>query len=239
MRKQIYTSMLMLAFAMGGCATTPTYNPFQVPRNDFYLKTKTIAMSPLIVPDWVGSSEATRSKMEDRIKTQLEEAGFKIIPRDKFGEIWDRLLDQMGGYFDPLTGKMDKEKLDTIRSYVRREMSLKYGADAFLHPRIQVVGAKVEGFNAFWDGTMDSIIYKDWHEVYQGVTSALSLAIIVEDANGVKLYINRGGIQVASKIYRGKFVSVPASELLADEGRNMGAVYIALKDLVEKPSSTK
>ena len=132
-----------------------------------------------------------------------------------------------------------KEKLDTIRSYVRREMSLKYGADAFLHPRIQVVGAKVEGFNAFWDGTMDSIIYKDWHEVYQGVTSALSLAIIVEDANGVKLYINRGGIQVASKIYRGKFVSVPASELLADEGRNMGAVYIALKDLVEKPSSTK
>jgi len=239
MRNRVHASMLMLAFVVGGCATTPAYNPFRVPQSDFYLKIRTIAMSPLVVPKWVGSSEAVRSKMEDRIKTQLEESGFKIIPREKFQEIWDRFLDQMGGYFDPLTGKIDNEKLETIRSYARREMSLKYGADAFLHPRIELVGAKVDGFSAIWDGTTDSIIFKEWYGAYQGVTNALSLAIIIEDTNGVDLYINRGGIQVASKIYMGRFVSVPTSELLADEERNMEAVYIALKALVEKPFPTK
>jgi hypothetical protein len=239
MRKRVYVSVLMLAFVVGGCATTPTYNPFQIPQSDFHLKIKTIAMSPLVIPKWIGSPEAVKSKMEDRIRAQLEEAGFKIIPPEKFQEIWDRLLDQMGGVFDPLTGEIDKEKLETIRSYARREVSLKYGVDAFLHPSIELVGAKVDGFSAIWDGTTDSIIFKEWYGAYHGVTNALSLAIIIVDTNGVNLYINRGGIQVASKIYNGRFIEVPPSELLANEERNMEAVYIAFKALVEKPLPTK
>ena len=239
MRKRVHISVLMLAFVLGGCATIPTYNPFQIPQSEFHLKIKSVAMSPLVIPKWVGSSAAVKSKMEDRIKAQLEGAGFKIIPPEKFQEIWDRLLDQMGGVFDPLTGEIDKEKLETIRSYARREVSLKYGVDAFLHPRIELVGAKVDGFSAIWDGTTDSIIFKEYYMAYHGLTEALSLSIIVEDTNGVDLYINRGGIQVASKIYNGRFVSVPTSELLANEERNMEAVNIALKALVEKPLPAK
>lgn len=239
MRKRVHISVLMLAFVLGGCATIPTYNPFQIPQSEFHLKIKSVAMSPLVIPKWVGSSAAVKSKMEDRIKAQLEGAGFKIIPPEKFQEIWDRLLDQMGGVFDPLTGEIDKEKLETIRSYARREVSLKYGVDAFLHPRIELVGAKVDGFSAFWDGTTDSIIFKEWYGAYHDVTEALSLSIIIEDTNGVDLYINRGGIQVAFKIYNGRFVPVPTSELLANEERNIEAVYIALKALVEKPLPTK
>jgi hypothetical protein len=239
MRKWVYASMLTLTLVAGGCATPPAYNPFQVPQNDFYIKIKTVAMSPLLIPKWVGGSQAVKSKMEGQIKAELQKAGFNVIPPEEFEEIWNQLLDQMGGYFDPLTGKIDKAKLETIRNYARHEMSAKYKVDAFLHPSIELVGAKVKGFNARWDGTTESIIFGEWYGDYEGVTKALSLAIIIEDTNGVNMYINRGGIQVASKIYRGRFIPVPTSELLANEERNIEAVNIALKTLVEKLLPTK
>jgi hypothetical protein len=237
--------MLIVGLIQLGCATTALDNPFKIAQNEFYAKTKTIALAPIAIPGDLENPEPVKARFESLIEAKLHEAGFALVQSQEMAAIWKQMAEQVGGYFDPLTGQRDESKFNVVREYSRRELSAKFNADAILLPSIRVVRANWSGGMANWDDTMEAI--KSTGEQFKealpliligiGVTSsgtvgALSLVVRVEDIHGVPVYSKGGGIQVLAKISGGKFVSVPREELFANEERNVAATNIALGPLV-------
>lgn len=80
-----------------GCASTPRYNPFKIPQDDFYGKIKTIALAQVRVPRDLEDPTPVRSRFESLIDAKLREAGFSTVPSREFEAIFDRVAQQRGG----------------------------------------------------------------------------------------------------------------------------------------------
>jgi len=228
LRRSLLAGSLILTIIITGCAT---HSPFKVSQEQFFAKTKVIALVPIWVPYELQDPEPVKVKFESMIEGKLRDAGFLIIPSQEYSEIYKRMTDQMGGPHE----------------LTCRELCTKYKVDAFLYPSIDVVTAEWVNGLATWWGTSESLepigqsLLKGlFIGSSSGTVPALVLSVIIKDINGENLYIDRGGIQVLSKISGiKKFVPVPRDELFVNEEKNSKAVNLALEELIKKPISPK
>ena len=239
MRQMLRSTFLGLVFVAAGCATRTPYNPFKVSRETFFGHTKTIAMTPFMLPSDLENPEPVRTEFESLIEAKLRSAGFSVVASGDYADIWKRVTEQMGGYFDPVTGKQDEAKFKAAQEHARREIATKSSADALVHAGFTVVGAAFASGTAQWNGTSEPVGTGGfWAQLLgnlgglQGKIPALSLLVIIEDVNGAEEYANAGGVQLLSKVSYGKFVPVPRDALFADKARNAAAVSIALDPLL-------
>lgn len=242
-RQFILLLTVVIALIEVGCATTIPYNPFKTDQNEFYVNTKTIALSPCVVQ--IEASEQVIAKFELLIGNKLREAGFSVLPSKEYRDIWKHNVDQIGAIFDPITGKKDDSKLKVIQEQCYKELAGKLNVDAVLISRILIVKASFYEYVAQWDGTKESLDVRSGGMKFlgfldssttTGTVPALSLGITIKDIHGTPVYVNWGGIQVLTK-RSPKFVPVPKNELLVDEERNVAAVNIALDPLIRKAES--
>ena len=140
-RQFILLVTVLIALIEVGCATTTPYNPFKIDQNKFYANTKTIALAPCWVRPDLEVSEQVIDKFELIIADKLREAGFLVVPSKHYRDIWKRMIEQMGGYFDPKTGKRDESKFKAIQEHCYREIGRKFKSDAVLISRILIVEA--------------------------------------------------------------------------------------------------
>jgi hypothetical protein len=226
----------------GGCATTPPYNPFKIAQEEFYGKIKTIALAPVGVPMGLEDPDPVKAKFESLVEAKLREAGFSVVSSRESAGIFESMNKQLGGMFDPVTGKRDETKFKTVREHFLREVQTKFKADAVLYPNIRVVTASFAGGQASWDGTKESLSTTEGFMglllvgQLRGTAPALSLVVTIEDIHGVDAYVNGGGIQLSSKISAGNFVPVPRNQLFNSDERNAAAVNFALGPLVRIPA---
>jgi len=242
---------LLFALLMAGCAIEPPEPPshFTLAHDDFYAKVRTIAIAPLATPPDFENPTPVAAKFEMLIVKILRDGGYSVVSSTEYAAILDQAKSRQGGYFDPLTGKLDEAKYDAILKAARHDLSAKFKVDAVLYPSILAVDAKWFDQTAYWDGATDSIqsftglvekgvvkfvtepetylIGKGPHE--EGTVKAYSLAVLIEDVDGNKLYANQGGIQVLSKMMGNTFIPLFREDLFNDEARNTKAVDIALE----------
>jgi hypothetical protein len=250
MRQRTRLPLLLACVAvLGGCVAHQTpYRPFKIPERDFYGTVKTIALAPLLLPNDTEDPDAIRAKFEPLIEAKLREAGFVTIPPGRYDEIWKQMASEVGGIFDPTTGKADDGKFNTIRDHTYRELASQFEAGAVLHSAIQIVRASFNGTSASWHGTTESTStaqtgFARFMEAFSsggthGSTAALSLGVVIRDINGTEVYSQWGGIQLITKVVSRSFVTVPQSELFRDDARNSAAVDVALRELiVEAPKA--
>lgn len=245
--REVFIITIIIGLIQLGCATT-VYNPFKIDQDKFFSKTTTVALLPITLPEGVEDPEPVKAKFESLIEAKLHEAGLSIVKSKETDAVWNQMKEQMGGFFDPITGKIDEEKKKSAKEHARRELNMKFNADAVLIPSIQIVNAQFDGGWAKWNGVQESIaLGSPWSlsaflgmtGAYSGTVGALSLVVFMEDIDGVEMYFNAGGIQVLQKLSFGKFVSVPENEFFVNEERNSSAVNIALGPLVKKTVPTE
>lgn len=234
---------LVLALLGAGCATTP-YNPFKVGRNEILSRVKTVAVAGVSLPDELPQPDQLRSEFETMIVNELKAAGFQVVPAAEFDQIFKRMRDEMGGFFDPNTGKGDEEKVKKVQDLCRRELATKFHADAVLYPAVSVVSAGFRLDQASWDGVTEdtltgSFLQRLFSGGYKGQIPALSLWVALKDINGDSLYVNGGGLQLISKICRGQFVEVPVTDLLVDAKVKSRSVQIAFAPLRNEDSNKR
>lgn len=231
---------VMAAVVLGtGCATTK-YNPFRVGKEEIRSSVKTMALATLEAPSDLPDSKEMRADFETLLTTELQTAGFEVVPSKEYEEVFTRMQGQMGGFFDPMTGKADKERLKQVQDLCRREVAAKFHADAVLYPGLFVVQARLIQQVAYWDGVKETAIAGNWAERllsgnYLGSLPALSLWITLKDTSGADLYVNGGGLQLIGKVkgLGGRVIEVPPQELLVDYQQKSRAVEIAIKPLRE------
>src|SRR3970040_136883 len=80
LRQSLLAAALATTLIVGGCATTPPYNPLKGTPEDFYGKIKTIALAPVGVPRDLETPDPVKAKFEPLIEAKLREAGFSVVP---------------------------------------------------------------------------------------------------------------------------------------------------------------
>ncbi|MBI4209700.1 MAG: hypothetical protein HY538_08365 [Deltaproteobacteria bacterium] len=241
--RRIFLFSIAFIMVLGGCAGTKSPpNPFEIAKEEFYAKVKTIAVAPVQAPTGLEEPEVVEQYFQGLIEAKLSVQGFKVIPSQEYSALWERFKEQIGGYFDLETGNADDKKVNEVYRLTCQVLKEKFGVDVTLHPSIQVVEARWNGMYAQWDGVSEAVMSFGASFILGGTSGhmgALSLKIFVNDTDGNHLYYKRGGIQLLSKVMAvGKFVSVPTNELFVDAKRNAKAVDVALDPLSEGVSST-
>ncbi len=243
MKRNIRTIMFagLIAFSTG-CAVTP-YDPFIKTRSEIFDTVHIVSMVPVRLWD-IDKKDEVAARYEALITERLEAAGITVIPSSEYASIRDPMIDQLGGLFDPKTGREDKEKLSTLQSHITNELIAKFDIDAYVSPKIEVAIASWNSNKATWDGVEDETTGKDgfWADVFgpqaTGTTPASSLVVPLTGTSGLAYYVGRGGIQLLSH-YDGDFVDVPESMWFADPERDVNAVNVALAPLLNEPAAEK
>ena len=220
------------------CAVIPPYDPFLKSRSEIFNTVNVLSMTPVILLDFDRKDELA-ARYEALITERLETAGFKVIPSSEYSSIWDPMIEQSGGMFDPITGDVDEEKLAAVRLHTTNELVAKFDIDAYVRPRIMVVKASWNSNTATWDGVTDHTTGKGgfWADLFgpqaTGTIPALSLILPLTGTSGETYYVGRGGIQLYAH-YKGGFVDVPESMLFVDPEKDVNAVNVALASLLNE-----
>jgi hypothetical protein len=190
-----------------------------------------VALHPLSTPHDFEAPAPALAAVESAIAERLAGAGFTVVPSAESGAAWERLMREVGGFYDPITGDTVAVKYRTVGDGTVRELAARPGATLWLRPSLEVVVAQWKGGKASWDGASEGV-----SPIGKGRVPALTLVVAVEDTSGTIVATGRGGIQVLSKVKGSRFVDVPVEKLLADDKRVVKAAGLALEPLVgDKP----
>jgi erythromycin esterase len=209
----------------------PVAQPFVVPKAEFYDSVETIVATPVLMPEGVEASDSVLTWFDDLIERTLREAGFTVVPAETYMEMWNRINQEAGGFFDPLTGERDEPRYQAAVDQLFDELKERFSPDAILYPEMWIVEAPTSGGYARWDGTTQRVGTQ-----MESAVLALSLAIVVQDMDAAELYSNVWGLEVL-ELYNwnlGDFTEVPSGALFADQGRNTTAVMKTLGPLIER-----
>jgi len=239
MQRYIHVVISACLIAIGtGCASTP-YDPFVKSRSEVFSAVQIVSMQPVSLADFDRKDEVA-ARYEALITERLQAAGFTVIPSNEFSAIWDPMLRQLGGVFDPITGEADEEKLKAVRTHTTNELIAKFEIDGFVTPRIDVTEASWYSNTATWDGVKEASSGKGGllasllmtNANYQGSIPALSLILPIHNTSGEAYYVGRGGIQLFAHFNLGSFTDVPESMWFVEPERDVNAVNVALAPLL-------
>ena len=191
---------------------------------------KTIALSPVRVPDGLEDPEPASALYDSLLAAELGEAGLTVIPSREAGAIWRHFVDSVQGYYSALTGELVQAKYDAVMKGTRRALNERYRVDAWLRAAIQVVDVRFAGGEAIWDGTSEGMGGGS-----TGTVRALSLVVSVLDTAGTEIYTGRGGIQVLSKGSK----AVSREKLFKDKKRNREALHLAIDSFIARAKASR
>ena len=224
------TTMALLVILIATCTTPraePPYALFVTPESDFFDNTERVALVPLESDDDLEVPDSVVTEFESLLRGELEQAGFHVIPSLVYEELWIRVVQDVGGIFDPYTGRRDDERFQRAVDRLREELKENFEPDVLLRPELWVVDAPFHDAVARWDGTSQDISTSRFRFGQDGFVLALTFGIVVEDLEGIELYVNGGGIEVLETLES----VVPTEALFADRERIRNAVLTALEPL--------
>ena len=232
---------IVLILISSGCGRLPEiYDPFRIPRKEFYPQLNRMAIMPLNITSEPIKFHNAMGLFDSLLAKELldNELDVIIVPLEESDSLQEYFMYRLGGFFDPYSGKMDFEKARTWRRMIIKEIEEKYKVDAILFTRIITVSAHVFRDQAKWDGVTESIGKDRFLKSLLGIRHtgnipALSLIVELRATNDSLLYLNAGGIQVLQKIGTGRSPDDrPYHEMLTDEKRNEDAVIYAIHPLL-------
>ena len=239
----------------------PRYDPFVAPEAQVREAIEVVVATPLTHPDELHVSTAASQRIDSLVKAKLDSAGIQVVAAAEYSSIWDRILRQLGGFFDPITGERNEVKFEVARRELLRELRGRFGTDVLLYTELQIVEAVVDDGVAKWDGTSQSVtgrgarILGEFRATFQGdgfgselfgTIDAVSLMLAIDDGDGKELYRHFGGVEVLSTSplegegegegEGGGGGAARSYTLVADEGRVAYAVGIVAEPLSRGPS---
>ncbi|MBS0579169.1 MAG: hypothetical protein JSR36_07895 [Proteobacteria bacterium] len=196
-----------------------------------------LTLAPLELAD-IPQRDAVRARYADALTAQLTRLGFQVLNSDEFGRRWEAERAASGGYYDPLTGRPDKAKIDAARARVLQGLPEGSRPDAVVVARVVTRAVPYSAGTAEWDGVTQPVETTgrspslfDAERNRGGHLSANSLVLAIVDAAGVKLFDGVGGIELTELVEDGRPVPLSANRLFAEPAWDRRAVEIALAPL--------
>jgi len=234
----------VLAVALCAAQVSRAGAGFTGSRSEFFTDVKSIAVLPVDVPAYLPRAEAATTEFAAQIEERLVEVGLKVIPIAEYQAIEVRLRQEMGGWFSPYSGWVDKDRHDAITRAAVSEFIGKFSPDALVTTKVSSSPVEfMDGINARWDGVSESVsgttgvasALRNLLSTKHGRVPALSLSVSIATVVGKRLYEGAGGIQLLELRDATAFIDVDPDFLLSDPVRNTRAVELALNGLRRAP----
>lgn len=211
-------------------------DPFVVPRQAFFDSVHTVVVTSVSVLGEIEVADTTLSLIERLIAERLAEAGLSVVPATEYMEIWDRISEEAGGFYDRYTGERDEPKFQDAADSLMSELSTRFDPDALLYPEIWEVQVPFSQGDARWGGAARMV---SGGRGYSGEVLAATLYVVVQDTAGNELYTREAGIQVLEYMSNGQLTPLPDERILSDTTWIRVAVRRALQPLViGRPDAT-
>jgi hypothetical protein len=234
-------------------------SPLQVPRAQILASVHRVVAGPLILNDFTPPPELA-AQLRKLVHERLAPLGWEIVEHDQLNTMVFASARQKGGIYDPMTGKIDPERLHSAFRGAMQALALEPAPDAILTITLMRAMATQKNANATWDDTQQQAMtlgpVKRGPKLFggtedgtagEGAMAASSLRIVLRSTDGTILYDGRGGIELLQQLSLTRQFSYPRtdflqhltdrapSELFRDAERNAHAVDAALRELVMSP----
>ncbi len=223
------------ALALLGCQTTPKPVPALRPAaGDFRVQVRALCLLPLDSQASLPDEPARLAAFEALLVDRLKRGEYHVVPAEQTVAAYRRATQQLGGAFDPHTGRRDAARYTTVRRQALHQVGTELGCQALLDPTIAVVSAPFSNGFARWDGV--DVEVSDAFGAPHGWITALSLWVSILDFDDQEVFFNTGGIQPIFQIEMGVFDDelkpVPEAQLLTDPARNQKAIDVCLEPVL-------
>ena len=245
--RMLWAGLSVVGLMVGGVGCV-TVDPSPQINDAMLTQVKTVALMPMQqLSDVPGSDEIT-ARYEQMTQSKLEEAGYQVVPPQKYADLLKQAKSEQGQLFDPTTGQPDRSKIQIAYSNAMERFKAQFPYDACAYIRIIPVKVNWGANVAEWDGVSEPTSGETGFVAamnignMQGTIGALSFAVDIYDRNDVVYFSHRGGIQLLAHYKKQQFVSVPKDQLLTNPSNDAQAVSIALDPLLRarlEPSTSK
>ena len=238
-RARGWATALLFAALAAPVRGDEAYDPYRIPRAQFHEQVKRVALRPLRLPDGTPDAERVRSEFERLIAAELERRGYAVVPSSAFRETWLRFATDLGGVFDPVTGRPDPQREELAWQHTARELERSQNVDAVLAAEIafDVMPAGI-GF-WYWEAAEQPLRWRGHNllsapnQQPQRVEGAYLGALIFDPAR-VPLYDIRFPLAWSRVYLAGGYEERPTRELYADHENNQETVQRLLESLDRK-----
>ena len=162
---------------------------------------KTIAIVPI---DLDGSPQSTtiQTIYQNQLSMTLQSAGYNVVSAYSYAQSWRNALEEVGGVFDPLTGKPQEEKFAHAGEIHMDTLKEQYHVDAALSASFETVDAPFDSKGmAQWDGVSRPVFAAGDMppKLHYGAVPAISLCVRLLDMDKTSLYSRRIGVAVLAR----------------------------------------
>jgi hypothetical protein len=186
---------------------------------------------------------AVQARVAQTLKAKLTALGFSVVEAPQYDALWKAEREHVGGFYDPLTGKLDRSKAVASRKAVFASAAGGQEVQAILYPAVVLSVAAFSQGTAQWDGVKErafvakSALGKLFNpaKTLVGQIDALSLKLRLADPDEATLLEDSGGLQLIERVANGARTPVPKEELFAEPAREVAAIDLALQSLADAP----
>jgi hypothetical protein len=171
----------------------------------------------------------------------LTAAGFVVVPPAAYSAVWDPIFAAAGGFYDPVTGELLKEKRDQALAAAFAQLGSASPVDAVFLPAVVITAAHIDAGQAKWDGLAIPLgkggAMFDKSRQFGGTMQAASLELRAIDPQSTEVFVGRGGIELLERfkggglMSSGGFEDIPDSDWLVNPANDAPATQRALGPL--------
>jgi hypothetical protein len=234
-------------------------SPLLVPREQILSSIHTVVLGPLLTNGFAPPAEVA-ARYRSLVHERLAKLGWEVVDSDQLNTAFAAAVKQVGGLYDPLTGKVDPDRLRSLTQAAIKALSLAAPPDGIAIVALVKTSAIQKYGNVDWDGTQQSALTlgpainrttlfggTENGTAGEGGIYALSLQIVLRDTSGTVLYEARGGIQLLQQLsikaarsglttnFLQDYTTLAPSELFNGPDRDVHAVDVAMHELVMSP----
>ncbi len=132
-------------------------SPLLVPRAQIMDSIHTIVLGPLLTNGFTPSVEVT-AHYRSLVHERLAKLGWDVVDSDQINAAFSAAVKQVGGLYDPLTGKVDSDRLRSLTQSAIKALSLAAPPDGIAILALAKTSAIQKYGNVDWDGTQQSAL---------------------------------------------------------------------------------
>ena len=234
-------------------------SPLKAPRDQILGKVHRVVLGP-VMPSGITPPPDAVPRYRALVHDRLARLGWEVIDTDNLMLAVGSSMQKSGGLYDPLSGKLDPDKLKSVFQLATKTLGITPPPDAIATITVSKTAAPQKWATATWDGTQQNAMTlgpainraklfggTENPSAGEGVMSASSVYVMLRDTDGTVLYEGRGGIELLQQLsiknqmsgrtinYVQTLTALAPSELFKDPARDERAVDVALHELLVSP----
>jgi hypothetical protein len=149
------------------------------------------------------------------------------VAADVMESLWQAAAEDVGEIYDPITGKVDRERFDAVERAVYRDLESKHEVDAILYTYVVTVDLHLTRRKVGFCGTTDVIYWPETALGSPGSTTKVRVACfsaLLFDMEERELYGIRSGLETLETFARQTRAIRPREDRLQDPERIRKAV---------------